>query len=215
MLEKIAVPIRNIKSRNFMVKRKQPYSLIYLLTLVIGLVIAIAPDGQAQTPDSNNPTSDPNELKPLNQADSVLSLQGGQRLVEEANAAINAAKYDVAVDKLNQARRIFNQLSNYHLQLANSFSGIDPKVFDSQRQSALNTGQLRDEATYKLALVHRAQNQPELAVPLLIQVIQSQNPTSELGQKSYQQLYEMGFVSTPISAPTPTSATPNNSPPQQ
>ena len=215
MLEKIAVPIRNIKSRNFMVKRKQPYSLIYLLTLVIGLVIAIAPDGQAQTPDSNNPTSDPNELKPLNQADSVLSLQGGQRLVEEANTAINAAKYDVAVDKLNQARRIFNQLSNYHLQLANSFSGIDPKVFDSQRQSALNTGQMRDEATYKLALVHRAQNQPELAVPLLIQVIQSQNPTSELGQKSYQQLYEMGFVSTPISAPTPTSATPNNSPPQQ
>jgi hypothetical protein len=215
MLEKIAVPLRNIKSRNFMVKRKQPYSLIYLLTLVIGLVIAIAPNGQAQTPDSNTPASDPNELKPLNQADSVLSLQGGQRLVEEANAAINAAKYDVAVDKLNQARRIFNQLSNYHLQLANSFSGIDPKVFDSQRQSALNTGQLRDEATYQLALVHRAQNQPELAVPLLIQVIQSQNPTSELGQKSYQQLYEMGFVSTPISAPTPTSATPNNSPPRQ
>ncbi|WP_080754297.1 hypothetical protein [Microcystis aeruginosa] len=215
MLKKIAVPLRNIKSRNFMVKRKQPYSLIYLLTLVIGLVIAIAPNGQAQTPDSNNPTSDPNELKPLNQADSLLSLQGGQRLVEEANAAINAAKYDVAVDKLNQARRIFNQLSNYHLQLANSFSGIDPKVFDSQRQSALNTGQMRDEATYQLALVHRAQNQPELAVPLLIQVIQSQNPTSELGQKSYQQLYEMGFVSTPISAPTPTSATPNNSPPQQ
>ena len=198
-----------------MVKRKQPYSLIYLLTLAIGLGIAIAPNGQAQTPDANTPTSDPNELKPLNQADSVLSLQGGQRLVEEANTAINAAKYDVAVDKLNQARRIFNQLSNYHLQLANSFSGIDPKVFDSQRQSALNTGQLRDEATYKLALVHRAQNQPELAVPLLIQVIQSQNPTSELGQKSYQQLYEMGFVSTPISAPTPTSATPNNSPPQQ
>jgi hypothetical protein len=142
-------------------------------------------------------------------------MQGGQRLVEEANAAINAAKYDVAVDKLNQARRIFNQLSNYHLQLANSFSGIDPKVFDSQRQSALNTGQLRDEATYKLALVHRAQNQPELAVPLLIQVIQSQNPTSELGQKCYQQLYEMGFVSTPLSAPSPTSATPNNPPPQQ
>ncbi|MBD2602933.1 MULTISPECIES: hypothetical protein [Microcystis] len=215
MLKKIAVPIWNIKSRNFMVKRKQPYSLIYLFSLAIGLVIAIAPDGQAQTPDSNTPASDPNELKPLNQADSVLSLQGGQRLVEEANTAINAAKYDVAVDKLNQARRIFNQLSNYHLQLANSFSGIDPKVFDSQRQSALNTGQLRDEATYQLALVHRAQNQPELAVPLLIQVIQSQNPTSELGQKSYQQLYEMGFVSTPISAPTPTSATPSNPPPQQ
>jgi hypothetical protein len=215
MLEKTVVPVRNFKSRNFMVKLKQPYSLIYLLILGMSLVIAIAANSQAQTPDLTTPTSDPNELKPLNQADSLLSLQGGQRLVEEANAAINAAKYDVAIDKLNQARRIFNQLSNYHLQLANSFSGIDPKVFDSQRQSALMTGQLRDESTYQLALVHRAQNQPELAVPLLIQVIQSQNPASELGQKCYQQLYEMGFVSIPYTSPTPTSATPNNPAPPQ
>ena len=44
-----------------MVKRKQPYSLIYLFSLAIGLVIAIAPNGQAQTPDANTPTSDPNE----------------------------------------------------------------------------------------------------------------------------------------------------------
>jgi thioredoxin-like negative regulator of GroEL len=58
---------------------------------------------------------------------------------------------------------------------------------------------MRDEATYQLALVHRAQNQPELAVPLLIQVIRSQNATSELGKKSYQQLYEIGFVNTPFS----------------
>jgi hypothetical protein len=215
MLQKRAVPVRNFMVRNFMFKRKQPNIVLYMLICGLSLVIMSAANGQTQTPDQTTPASDPNELKPLNQADSVLSMQGGQRLVEEANTALNAAKYDVAVDKLNQARRIFNQLSNYHLQLANSFSGIDPKVFDSQRQSALNTGQLRDEATYKLALVHRAQNQPELAVPLLIQVIQSQNPTSELGQKCYQQLYEMGFVSTPFSTPTPTSATPNNPPPQQ
>lgn len=156
--------------------------------------------------DIQDDLSDPNNLRPLTQEDSLLSLQGGQKLMEEANAAINAENYDIAAQKFQQARKIFNQLSNFYLQLANSFAGIDPKIAESQRNSALNTGQLRDQATYQLALVHRAQNKPELAVPLLIQVIRSQNPTSDLGQKSYQQLYELGFVSEPYnrsSAPPP------------
>jgi hypothetical protein len=154
--------------------------------------------------------SDPESLRPLAQPDSILNFQGAQQIMQEANDAINAGKYDVAVDKLQQARRVFNQLSNFHLQLANSFSGIDNKIVEAQRQSALQTGQMRDEATYQLALVHRAQNKPELAVPLLIQVIQSQNPTTELGAKCYQQLYELGFVTTPYTTnPEPAAATPS------
>ncbi len=158
--------------------------------------------------------SDPNDFRPLSQSESLLSLAGGQRLMNEAIQAINAERYDMAIDKLQQARKIFNQLSNFHLQLANSFSGIDPKVFEAQRNEALKTGQVRDDATYKLALVHRAKNQPELAVPLLIQVIRSQNPTTDLGRKSYQQLYELGFVDVPFTAPgsgtttTPTTPKP-------
>ncbi|MDJ0729377.1 MAG: hypothetical protein QNJ33_05220 [Crocosphaera sp.] len=142
--------------------------------------------------------SDPSNLRPLTQADSLLSLQGGEKLMNEATEAINQENYDLAVTKLQQARKVFNQLSNFYLQLANSFSGIDTKVYDSQRESALKTGQMRDAATYQLALVHRAQNQPELAVPLLVQIIRSQNPTTDLGKKSYQQLYELGFVDIPF-----------------
>lgn len=147
--------------------------------------------------------SDPDNFRPLTQADSLLSLQGGERLMSEANEAISAERYDLAATKLQQARKVFNQLSNFHLQLANSFSGIDPQVYESQRSSALKTGQMRDEATYQLALVHRAQNQAELAVPLLIQIIRSQNPSTELGKKSYQQLYELGFVDTPYAGSSP------------
>ncbi|WP_052055336.1 hypothetical protein [Myxosarcina sp. GI1] len=131
--------------------------------------------------------------------DSILSLQGGQKLMSEADAAINAQQYDVAADKLQQARQVFNQLSNFYLQLFDSFSGIDNRIAESQRQKALETGQMRDNATYQLALVHRAQNQAELSVPLLIQVINSQNPRSELGAKAYQQLFEIGFVEEPPS----------------
>nr|WP_241392578.1 hypothetical protein [Rippkaea orientalis] len=195
------------------------------ISLTLGIVQPLAI--QAQTPSvspnnsesvnsqqnagddtSNEDLSDPNNLRPLTQADSLLSLQGGERLMSEANEAINKENYTLATTKLEQARKIFNQLSNFHLQLANSFSGIDTKITESQRNSALKTGQMRDAATYQLALVHRAQNQPELAVPLLIQVIRSQNPTTDLGKKCYQQLYELGFVDVPFST-SPTATSPN------
>lgn len=151
----------------------------------------------------NSEPGESGEDRSLSLAGSILSLEGGQRLMAEAGEAINTEKYDLAADKLQQARKIFNQLSNFHLQLASSFSGIDPKIAETERNSALKTSQIRDEATYQLALVHRAQNKPELAVPLLIQIIRSQNPTSDLGKKSYQQLYEIGFVEAPYTATSP------------
>ncbi len=135
----------------------------------------------------------------LAQSDSVLSLQGGKKLMDEASQAIDNQDYDSAAKKLQNARQVFNQLSNFYLQLFDSFSGIENRIADQQRQKALETGQMRDEATYQLALVHRAQNKPELSVPLLIQVIKSQNPRSELGKKSYQQLLEIGFVEEALS----------------
>lgn len=151
--------------------------------------------------------TDPENTRPL-AAESLLSLQGGQRLMEEASNAIGAENYDLASQKLQEARQVFNQLSNFYSQLAASFSGIDNRLADSQRTKALDTAQMRDRATYQLALVHRAQNQPELAVPLLVQIISSQQPTRELGQKAYQQLLELGFVDVPYpsSQEEPTSS---------
>jgi hypothetical protein len=159
---------------------------------------------QSESPADNS--TNPQDTRSLSQSDSLLSLQGGQKLMQEADQAIDSQQYDLAAQKLQKARQLFNQLSNFHLQLSESFSGIDNRIAEEQRNKALETGQMRDEATYQLALVHRAQNQPELSVPLLIQVVRSQNPTSELGKKSYQQLVEIGFAKEPFSTPTsPTS----------
>ncbi|MEM1366916.1 MAG: hypothetical protein AAGG02_02640 [Cyanobacteria bacterium P01_H01_bin.15] len=143
-------------------------------------------------------SGEPEIVRPLSESDSLLSYQGGEKLLAEAESAISDEKYELAATKLQQARQVFNQLTNFYLDLANSFSGIENRIYEEQRQSAAQTGQKRDEATYKLALVHRAEDKPELAVPLLIQVIRSQNPTTELGKKSYQQLYELGFVGTSL-----------------
>lgn len=137
-----------------------------------------------------NPTPPPSS--------SVYTIEAGKRLMDEAAAAVSGQNYAVAARKLLEARTVMNQLSNFYQSLNSSFLGIDSAAADSNRRRALEAAQLRDQATFQLALVYRANNQPELAVPLLVEIIRSQNPTRELGQKAYQQLLELGFVDVPF-----------------
>ncbi|MBD2089320.1 hypothetical protein H6F67_05570 [Microcoleus sp. FACHB-1515] len=187
------------------------------LSVTAALALSVPARSQSLSVPDEELQPQQSDLRPLTQDGSLLSMQGGQRLMNEASAAVNAQNYDLAVSKLQDARQVYNQLSNFYQQLAASFSGIDNRITESQRQQALQAAQMRDQATYQLALVHRAQNRPELAVPLLVQIIRSQQPTRDLGQQAYRQLYELGFVDSPFprdsgstsSAPAPaTSATP-------
>ncbi len=157
---------------------------------------------QAQSPPSAQPLE---PTKPNSLENSVFSISGGQRLMSESMTAIGQQNYDQAVTKLQDARQVFNQLSNFYQELTTSFSGIDNRISDSHRRKALQSAQLRDEATYQLAVVYRAKNQPELAVPLLIQLIRSQAPTRDLGGQAYQQLFELGFVDTAFVRPSATA----------
>jgi hypothetical protein len=163
--------------------------------LLLSSVCLKMPIAQAQETTSNE-TSPPVEeqIRP----GMVLSLEGGEKLLKEAKQAIDSQNYDLAVERLQGGRQLFNQLSNFYIQLSQNFTGIDSKITEEAKKKAFQSGQKRDETTYQLALVHRAQSKPELAVPLLLQVIRSQNPTSELGKKAYQQLYEIGFINIPF-----------------
>ena len=53
-----------------------------------------------------------------------------------------------------------------------------------------------------LAALLRRMNQPEVAVPLLVEVVQIMTPASPMGQKAYQNLLELGFVTTPYAGAT-------------
>jgi len=173
-----------------------------LSALAIAGVMMTCVSANAQ--NQNDPTVKPNTLN-----SSVFSIQGGERLTAEALAAADKQNYELAVSKLQDARQVYNQLSTSYQELFSSFSGIDNRIADSHRQKALQAAQLRDKTTYQLAVVYRAKNQAELAVPLLVQLIKSQQPTRELGQQAYQQLYELGFVDVPFPRnPVSTPATP-------
>ena len=181
-------------------------SLIRFVSLAMIATLSSLSPAQAQVqnlPDTGNNVqpidpNDPNTLRPTGQSGALLSIENGKRLMSDASNAVSSQNYSEAAKKLQDARSVFNQLSNFYQQLNSSFSGIDNRVADTLRKKARDTAQMRDEATYQLALVHRAQNKPSLAVPLLVQIIQSQMPTRDLGKKAYQQLLELGFVDSPF-----------------
>jgi hypothetical protein len=177
------------------------------LSVIAAFSLLLPVNAQRPPRMPRTPANTPTQIQPLDPADpdnlqpqdaSLLSIQGGRTLMKEASQAVSAQNYDQAAKKLQEARVVFNQLSNFYQELAASFTGIDSRITEAQRKKALETAQMRDEATYQLALVHRFQNKPELAVPLLVQIIRSQNPTRDLGKKAYQQLFELGFVDAPF-----------------
>lgn len=177
-----------------------PRMLINRLSFWVALALAVAlPTSASAQSDPFESSADDNSgiTEVLPQSSILLSIGSSEQLMQEAEAAVAVQDYGTAISKLQEARQLLGQLSGFYRDLSELFTGIDNRISDSHRDKALATAQMRDEATFQLALVHRAQNQPELAVPLLIEIVRSQQPTRNLGQRAYQQLFELGFVDVP------------------
>jgi hypothetical protein len=149
-------------------------------------------------PPAGQVIPNPQQFRSLEQPDNKLSFQRAEELSAQANAALQAQNYDQATQLLTEIFAVYNQRSNYHQQLSKSFAGIQNQISESQREFARVAAELRDKATYDLAVVYRAAGKPEEAVGQLVQVISSQGPTRDLGKQAYQQLLEIGFVDTPF-----------------
>lgn len=137
----------------------------------------------------------------VEQSDSPIGIAAGQALMSDAESAIAVQDYTTAAAKLVEARSALNDVSTYYQNVSGVFVGVDSRVTSNLRDLALEAAQVRDQASYQLAVVYRAQSRPDLAVPLLVEVVGSQQPTRPLGQQAYQQLYELGFVGVPYDAP--------------
>jgi hypothetical protein len=185
-------------------------------SLVVGLAVPLTAQAQtsiaqtsiAQTLDdvqpaeAQPPAEAPGATRTVQQSDSSIGIAAGQALMSEAEGAIAQQNYSLASEKLTAARKALNDVSTYYQNLNGVFVGIDSRVTSDLRALALQAAEVRDQASYQLAVVHRAQGNPELAIPLLVEVVQSQQPTRELGQRAYQQLFELGFVGVAYTGPT-------------
>ena len=53
------------------------------------------------------------------------------------------------------------------------------------------------ESNARLAAVYKRKKQPEVSVPLYVEIIRLMSPSSSEGKEAYENLIQLGFVETP------------------
>jgi hypothetical protein len=137
---------------------------------------------------------------------SAFDVRSVQALLARGDGAAAAGNLAEARRYYDQAREASKQLLGFYRDLSGAFRGLDariPREMDDKGRQVLDA---LVQANMRLAALFRRQNQPEVAVPLLVEVVKTMTPSTDAGRKAYQQLLEIGFVSTPYTAP---SANPN------
>ena len=144
----------------------------------------------------NDPSSKYRVLSTENSSLNSITLNS---LLDQARVLIQRGNLDEAIEKLQKARTVSNLLINYYGDLNSSFIGIDALIPREISKKNRNVTQLLAQANMQLATIHRSKGEPELAVPLLVDVVKSLTPSNPIGAKAYQKLFELGFVDTPYS----------------
>jgi hypothetical protein len=145
------------------------------------------------------------EIKSLAATGSAFDISAVKTLVARGDAAVAAGNLADARRYYDQARDASRRLLGFYRDLSGAFRGLDariPREMDEKSRQAL---ELLVQTDMRLAALFRRQSQPEVAVPLLVEVVKVMSPSSEPGRKAYQQLLEIGFVSTPYNAAMPGS----------
>ena len=128
---------------------------------------------------------------------SALNISTINSYLDQAQVSIKKGGLDEAVEELKKARSIASLLISYYSDLNKSFMGIDALIPRELSKKNQNVIQLLAKSNMHLATIHRSKGEPELAVPLLVDVVKSLTPANPIGAKAYQQLFELGFVETP------------------
>ena len=142
----------------------------------------------------NDPSS---KYRVLSTENSAFNTSTINSFLEQAKVSINTGNFEVAQEKLEKARNYSNLLINYYRDLHSSFTGIDALIPRELTKKNRNVVQLLAKANMQLAIIHRSKDEPELAVPLLVEVVKILTPVNPIGAKAYQQLVELGLVETP------------------
>jgi hypothetical protein len=146
--------------------------------------------------------------KVLEGAEGGFNLTAVQALLARGDAAVARGDLAAARKDYDLAREASRQLLGFYRDLSGSFRGLDariPREMDQKGRQALET---LAQANLRLAALLRRQNQPEVAVPLLVEVVKVMTPTREEGRRAYQILVELGFATIPYTAGTDAPTTP-------
>ena len=140
---------------------------------------------------------DPKTFKVLANSNKKLSITNVNNLITEGDNLIKKGDFDKAKESFDKARTLAKQLAGFYKDLNGSFRGLDARIPDEMVKKGKQSLAIWAESNARLAAVYKRKKQPEVAVPLLVEIIRIMSPTSSEGKKAYKELIQIGFVETP------------------
>tara|TARA_Y100000994_G_scaffold193817_1_gene163160 strand:+ start:1290 stop:1808 length:519 start_codon:yes stop_codon:yes gene_type:complete len=145
----------------------------------------------------NSADKDPSTYKVLASSNKKLSITNVLNFLEEGDILIKNGEFDKAKESFDKARNLAKQLAGFYKDLNGAFKRYDARIPNEMAEKGKKSLQIWAESNARLAAVYRRKKQPEVAVPLLVEIVRLMSPTSLEGKKAYKELIDIGFAETP------------------
>ena len=138
----------------------------------------------------------PEVYKVLSNDSKKLSISTVEYFIKQGDKYINNEDFDKAKVYYLDARKLAKQLASFYSDLNSSFKGIDARIPNEMQRKGKQTLKILAESNERLASMYIKNEEPEVAVPLLVETIRIMSPNSQEGRKAYERLIQLGFVET-------------------
>ena len=138
----------------------------------------------------------PEGFRVLSNESKKLSISNVEYFIKEGDKYIKNGDFKKAKDFYLDARKLAKQLASFYSDLNSSFKGIDARIPNEMQRKGKQTLQILAESNERLASLYIKTENPEVAVPLLIETIRIMSPNSPEGKEAYERLIQLGFVET-------------------
>jgi len=138
----------------------------------------------------------PQEYKVLSNKNDKFSIINVQNFLDSGDEFVKIGNYDKAKESYDKARNLAKQLSGFYRDLNGSYRGLDVKIPREMEIKGRQSLKIWAESNSKLAKLYKTKNQPEVAVPLLVEIIKLMSGSSPEGKSAYNDLIDLGFVET-------------------
>ena len=136
------------------------------------------------------------EYKVLSNTNKKLSISDVQDFINEGDDLVKNGDFETAKQTYDKARNLARQLSGFYRDLNGSFKGLDARVPMEMEKKGRKSIKIWAKSNARLASLYKRKKQPEVAVPLLVEIIRLMTPNSPEGKEAYENLLQLGFVET-------------------
>ena len=141
-------------------------------------------------------SKNPNEYKVLSSTNKKLSISDVQDYLNNGDKLVKDGDFEKAKQTYDKARNLARQLAGFYRDLNGSFKGLDARIPLELDKKGRKSIKLWAQSNARLASLYKRKKQPEVAVPLLVEIIRLMTPNSTEGKEAYQNLLQLGFVET-------------------